>query len=96
MAYRRLCIRLRQAVPPPSRLPVVGALVSLLLVNPLGALPADSQAPPVEIPAAQTFQEGQVVEVRTGRPVTEHAYRPQPGQTARSRTPQRVRVTPVG
>ncbi|OLC00744.1 MAG: hypothetical protein AUH35_01160 [Nitrospirae bacterium 13_1_40CM_62_7] len=69
MAYRRLCIRLRQAVPPPSRLPVVGALVSLLLVNPLGALPADSQAPPVEIPAAQTFQEGQVVEVRTGRPI---------------------------
>src|SRR5881397_3912338 len=69
MAYRRLCIRLRQAVPPPSRLRVVGALVSLLLVNPLGALPADSQASPVEIPAAQTFQEGQVVEVRTGRPI---------------------------
>ena len=70
MAHRRPCISLRQDVPAPSRLRVVGALVSLLLVNPAGALPADGQTAPVEIPAAQTFQEGQVVEVRTGRPIS--------------------------
>jgi uncharacterized iron-regulated protein len=69
MAHRRLCIRRRQDVPPPARLRVVGVLVSLLLVNPPGALPADGQAAPVEIPAPQTMQEGQVVEVRTGRSI---------------------------
>jgi len=70
MEHRRLCISRRQDVPPPARLRVVGVLVSLLLVNPHGALPTDGQAAPVEIPASQTFQEGQVVEVRSGRPIS--------------------------
>ena len=70
MAHRRLCISPRHDVPAPACLRIAGALVSLLLVHPPGALPADGQTPPVEIPASQTFQEGQVVEVRTGRPIS--------------------------
>ncbi|MGH7209069.1 MAG: ChaN family lipoprotein, partial [Nitrospiraceae bacterium] len=70
MAHRRLCISPRQDVPPADCLRVVGALVSLLLVTPPGALPADGHAPLVETPAFQTFQDGQAIDVRTGRPIS--------------------------
>lgn len=69
MAHRLPCIRLRPDVPAPACLRLAGTLVSLLLVTPPGVFPADGQAPPVQIPGSQTFQEGQVIEASTGRPI---------------------------
>jgi len=57
-------------MPSHACLPAVGALVSLLLVAPSSVLPADGQAPQVESLAPPTFQEGQTIEVKNGRPIS--------------------------
>ncbi|MEK6526202.1 MAG: hypothetical protein AABZ22_04955, partial [Nitrospirota bacterium] len=69
MVSHSLCTRPRQGFGRPFLAIVVISLASLTLVSVTEPLSADRQSASVDSPVSQTFQEGQVLEARTGRPI---------------------------
>lgn len=70
MAHRDSCPSFGPDAAGAARFRVAGALVSVLLLAPPPAFSADAQTPPTETPTSQTFREGQIIEAKTGRPVS--------------------------
>ncbi len=69
MVSHSLCTRPRQGFRSSFFAIVVIPLASLTLVSLTEPLSADRQSASVDSPVSQTFQEGQVLEARTGRPI---------------------------